>query len=282
MTEATPGRGLAFYLDLYRAQLKVGMALMLQYRFAVLIWGVWGFVGPLISLAVWSAATQARGGAVANAETGASFSQADFAAYFLVYMIFSHLTMSWDVFEFGFRIRSGSLSPHLLKPVHPIHADAASNISFKVVTSSMLLPAWIVLFFLLKPSLTVTPASALLAVPAVLLAGVMRYLWQYALAAVAFWTTRVEAVNQLWFTLDAFLAGRIAPLVLLPGLLGTVAYYSPFRSMAAFPVELFLGRIPPEQVLPGFVLQLFWLAVGVGFFRLMWNAGIKQYSAVGA
>ena len=43
-------RGPSYYWNLYRAQLKVGIALMVQYRFAVLIWGVWGFVGPLISL----------------------------------------------------------------------------------------------------------------------------------------------------------------------------------------------------------------------------------------
>src|SRR4051794_27810892 len=114
-------QGIRFYVDAYRAQLKVGMAVMLQYRFAVLIWGVWGFVGPLISLAVWSATTAARGGAVTNPASGVTFGRADFAAYFLTFMVFSHLTMSWDAFEFGFRVRSGQLSPLLLKPIHPIH-----------------------------------------------------------------------------------------------------------------------------------------------------------------
>lgn len=279
---ATPGFGPRYYLDVWRAHLKVGMALMLQYRFAVLIWGVWGFVGPLISLAVWTAATQARGGAVANAANGVSFDRADFAAYFLTFMIFSHITMSWDAFEFAYRVRSGSLSPHLLKPVHPIHADAANNISFKVVTSGMLLPVWVLLIFLLKPTLPTSGVSLCLAVPALLLAAVMRYVWQYCLAVIAFWTTRVEAVNQLYFTLDAFLSGRIAPLALMPGLLGAAAYYSPFRAMGAFPVELALGRVPPGEVLPGFLLQIAWLAVAFLALRVMWAAGVKQYSAVGA
>ncbi len=282
MSASASSHGPAYWVQLYRANLKVGMALMLQYRFAVLIWGVWGFVGPLISLAVWSAATQAQGGTVTNADTGASLGRADFAAYFIVYMIFSHLTMSWDAFEFALRVRQGSLSPHLLKPVHPIHNDAANNISFKAVTSGMLLPAWILLLILLKPAMTITPLSVLLTLPALVLAGIMRYIWQYALALVAFWTTRIDAVNQLWFTLDAFLAGRIAPLVLLPGLIGAVAYYSPFRAMGAFPVELLLGKVPPGEILPGFLLQLGWLAVGVVVFRLTWAAGIRQYSAVGA
>jgi ABC-2 type transport system permease protein len=279
---AAPLSGPKFYLDAYRAQLKVGMALMVQYRFAVLIWAVWGFVGPLVSLAVWSAATAARGGEVANAARGVAYDRADFAAYFLLFMIFSHLTMSWDAFEFAFRVRSGQLSPHLLKPIHPIHGDACRNASFKLVTSSMLLPVWILLFLILKPSPPESPLSLLLAVPALLLAAVMRYVWQYALAIIAFWTTRIEAVNQLYFSLDAFLSGRVAPLTLLPGALGVIGYYSPFRSMGAFPVELALGRVPPGEILPGFLLQLVWLAAAVVVFRLLWAAGIRQYSAVGA
>src|SRR6185503_12190346 len=98
----------------------------------------------------------------------------------------------------------------------------------------------------------------------------------------AFWTTRVEAINQLYFTLDSFLAGRIAPLALLPGWLGVAAIYTPFRSMGAFPVELALGRVPVDQILAGFVLQLLWLGAGWLAFRLIWAAGVKQYSAVGA
>ncbi|MCC2670065.1 MAG: hypothetical protein K0Q72_2536 [Armatimonadetes bacterium] len=281
MTGPAP-HNLQFYVDAYRANMKTGMAIMLQYRFAVLIWGVWGFVGPLISLAVWTAATQARGGAVSNTASGASYSQADFAAYFLTFMIFSHITMSWDAFEFAFRIRSGTLSSQLLKPLHPIHLDASRNIAFKVVTSGMLLPVWIVLFLILRPTPPTSLSSLLLAIPALLLAAVMRYIFQYALAAIAFWTTRVEALNQLYFAFDAFLSGRIAPLALLPGALAAAAYYSPFRAMGAFPVELALGRVPPGEILPGFIIQLVWLAASVLLLKVVWSAGVKQYSAVGA
>ncbi len=268
------------WLQIYRAQLKAAIAAMLQYRFAVLIWAVWGFVGPLISLAVWSAATAAKGGSVSNG--AAHFSRADFAAYFLVFMIFSHLTMSWDAFEFAFRIRDGQLSPQLLKPMHPIHRDIATNLAFKLVTSSMLLPVWILLFVLFKPTPPANDWQPLLSIPAIVLGGIMRYLWNYCLATIAFWTTRIDAINQLYFTLDSFLSGRIAPLALLPGWLGAAALYSPFRSMISFPVELALGRVPPAQILPGFVLQVVWLGLGILALRKMWDGGIRQYSAVGA
>lgn len=270
-----------YWIEVYRANLRVAIANMLQYRFAILIWAVWGFVGPLISLAVWTAATSARGGNISNGP-GTSFSRADFAGYFLVFMIVSHLTMSWDAFEFAYRVKDGQLSPRLLKPLHPIHIDASYNLGFKLITSTMLLPIWILLFILFKPTPPHSWQQFLLGIPALILAGMMRYIFQYSLAVIAFWTTRVEAINQLYFTMDSFLGGRIAPLSLLPPWLAAASLYSPFRSMAAFPVELFLGRVPPADILPGFGLQIFWLAVSISLLRVLWRAGIRQYSAVGA
>jgi ABC-2 type transport system permease protein len=269
-----------YWLRVYRVNLRVAWALMMQYRFSTLIWAVWGFVGPLISLAVWTAATQARGsGVMGNSQR---FEQADFAAYFLVYMIFGHLTMSWDAFEFAYRVRTGSLSPQLLRPLHPIHADASFNIGFKALTTVLLLPAWLVLFAVLHPTPPTSWANLVLAAPAVLLAGMTRYIWQYALAAIAFWTTRVDAINQLYYVLDSFLAGRIAPIALMPMWLGVLARYTPFYGMGAFPVEVALGRVELLAVAQGLASQMAWLAVGVVVFRMVWSAGVKQYSAVGA
>ncbi len=272
---------MSYWINVYRANLKMAIAQMLAYRFAILIWAVWGFVGPLISLAVWTAVSASNKSGIAGG-SGQSFSRADFAAYYLVFMIFGHLTMSWDAFEFAYRIQDGRLSPKLLKPLHPIHSDIAFNIAFKLCTSAMVMPAWILLFVLLHPTLPTSWIGLILAIPALFLAGALRYILQYALATIAFWTTRVEAINQLFFTVDSFLSGRIAPLSLLPGVMGSVALYSPFRGMGAFPVELALGRIPTAEILPGFALQIVWLSVALVLFRTLWASGIRQYSAVGA
>jgi len=269
-----------YWIAVYRANLKTAIAQMLQYRFGILIWAVWGFVGPLISLAVWTAASASRGGSISGG--GTTYTQHDFAAYFLTFMVVGHLTMSWDAFEFAFRVRDGNLSPRLLKPLNPIHSDLAANIAFKLTTSAMILPAWILLFVMLRPTPPHSLGLFLLGIPAVVLAGLLRYILQYCLALFAFWTTRVEAINELYFALDSFLAGRIAPLALLPAWLAAAAYFSPFRSMGAFPVELLLGRLTGAQIASGFLFQFIWLAVALALFRVMWPAGVRQYSAVGA
>lgn len=271
---------MGYWIAVYRANLKTAIAQMLQYRFGILIWAVWGFVGPLISLAVWTAASAARGGTISNGAV--SFSQRDFSAYFLTFMVVGHLTMSWDAFEFSFRVRDGNLSPRLLKPLNPIHGDLAANIAFKLTTSAMILPAWILLFVMLRPAPPHSAAQFLLGIPAVVLAGLLRYILQYSLALCAFWTTRVEAINELYFALDSFLAGRIAPLSLLPAWMAVAAAFSPFRSMGGFPVELLLGRLTTGQIVSGFAFQLLWIGAALIIFRVMWAAGVRQYSAVGA
>lgn len=269
-----------YWLHVYRVNLRVAWALLMQYRFSTLIWAVWGFVGPLISLAVWTAASQSRNGAIANG--GQSYSGSDFAAYFLVYMVFSHLTMSWDAFEFAYRVRTGSLSPQLLRPLHPIHADASFNMGFKALTSMLLLPAWVLLFVLLRPSIASSWSNMLISVPALVLAALTSYIWQYCLAVIAFWTTRVDAIHQFYFVLDSFLSGRIAPMALMPVWISGIANYTPFYGMGAFPVEVALGRVPPPAAAAGMVVQLVWFIVGLTVFRMLWTAGVKQYSAVGA
>jgi ABC-type uncharacterized transport system permease subunit len=40
--------------------------------------------------------------------------------------------------------------------------------------------------------------------------------------------------------------------------------------------------VPANQILPGFAMQVVWLVAAIGLLRIMWRAGIKQYSAVGA
>lgn len=109
---------MGYWIRMYRASLKIAVASMLQYRMEILIWAIWGFVAPLISLAVWNAAAIARGGTISNG-VGATFKQADFASYFLVSMIFNHIMMSWDAFEFAYRVRDGNLSPPLAEADSP-------------------------------------------------------------------------------------------------------------------------------------------------------------------
>jgi ABC-2 type transport system permease protein len=120
------------------------------------------------------------------------------------------------------------------------------------------------------------------AIPALVLAFLLRFLLEWTLAQAAFWTTRVSAINQSYFVMMLFLSGQVAPLALFPPWLQTIAFILPFRWTLGFPVELLLGRLTPAEALIGLGVQAAWVALAYVLMRIVWRAGIRLYSAVGA
>ncbi len=196
--------------ELYVQQFKTSLASMLQYRASLVIWLIGHVLEPLIYLVVWSAVSRSSGGSVGG------YGAADFAAYFIVLMLVNHVTYTWIMYEYEYRVRHGSLSLALLRPVHPLHADLADNVSSKIVTLPLILAAAVALGLLFHPAFSISPWAAAAFLPALFLAFLVRFLLEWTLALAAFWTTRVSAVNQTYFVALLFLSGQMAPLTLLP------------------------------------------------------------------
>lgn len=263
-------------LDAYRAYFRTQFATQLQYRAALMIWLIGLVLEPVIYLVVWTTVARSSGGSVQGYAVG------DFAAYFIVLMWVNHLTFTWIYWEYEWRIRQGMFSPLLLRPIHPIHKDIADNVTYKIITLVVMVPATVGLALAFDPVLR-PPAWAVLAfIPALVLAFAVRFLVEWTLAMAAFWVTRVSAINELYFIAFLFLAGRLAPLALFPAWLQLLATLLPFRWVLAFPVELLLGRLTPAETAIGFAAQAIWLALCLGLLRVVWRVGIRRYSAVGA
>jgi len=260
----------------YRQQMKTSFAAMLQYRAALVIWLISQVLDPVIYLIVWTTVTAASGGEVGG------YSRGDFAAYFLALMLVNNITYSWIMHEYEYRVREGTLSAALLRPVHPIHADIADNLSSKMISTPMMLVLAISLGFIFRPEIRLVPWALAAFVPAVALAFVLRFLIEWTLALAAFWTTRVSALNQTYYVALLFLSGQVAPLSLFPGFVQAIGLALPFRWMIAFPLDLLLGNLTVGETLVGFGAQMAWIGVGLVLVRVAWRAGVRQYSAVGA
>ena len=260
--------------DLYRAEFRTSLATMFQYRAALVIWLISQVLDPVIYLIVWSTVAEASGGSVAGYTTG------DFAAYFIVLMVVNHLTYTWIMWEYEYRVREGTLSAALLRPVHPIHADIAENLSSKIVSTPGILVAAVILGLIFHPTFHFVGWAALAFVPAVALAFLLRFFVEWTLALAAFWTTRVNALNQMYFVAMLFLSGQVAPLTLFPPAVQILAALLPFRWMISFPLELLLGNLTTQEMLIGFAAQAAWIAIGLVLLRLVWRAGVRVYSAV--
>jgi viologen exporter family transport system permease protein len=262
--------------DLYVQQFKTTFASMVQYRASLFIWMIGHVLEPLVYLVVWSVVSEGGGGSVAD------YTTAQFAGYFIMLMLVENVSYTWIMYEYDYRVREGMLSPALLRPVHPIHIDIADNISSKAITLPFMMIVAMLLSLIFHPSIAPQPWALAAALPALVLAFLLRFLLEWTLAQAAFWTTRVSAINQSYFVLVLFLSGQVAPLSLFPRAIQIVANILPFRWMLGFPVELLLGRLTPTQAAIGIGAQAVWVILAYGLMRLVWKAGIRLYSAVGA
>jgi ABC-2 type transport system permease protein len=262
--------------DLYRAYFRMAIALNLQYRMAMLIWLIGMIVEPLMYLVVW------RTVAIYNEGSVSGYSAGDFSAYFIVTMLVNHVTFSWIMWEYDYRIRTGEFSSTLLKPIHPIHKDIAENLGYKLLTLLVIGPTAALLAWLFQPTFTLQSWAILAFGPVLITAFFMRFLLEWALAMAAFWTTRIGAINQAYMVLLLFFSGRLAPLDLFPDFVQTIANLLPFRWMISFPVRLLLGQLSVQEMLIGFAAQLLWLGIGYALIRIVYRAGIKRYAAFGS
>lgn len=221
-------------------------------------------ITPLLGLAVWSAALPGS---------------ADVSTYYVALLAVQLMTVSYEHHTFSNGIYAGDVSHELLKPHPVVLSTLGGNLALRV---------WHLLFGLPLIGVTAVVAgvafdlrSVLLAVPALLLAGALRFLFTYLLALSAFWSQRAHGVVGFGETLIFLLGGVAAPVPLLPEALRPWVAALPFRAMLGFPAEVASGSLSGAQVLQGYGWQALWTAVFAALVAVAWRSGVRRYTAVG-
>jgi ABC-2 type transport system permease protein len=245
----------------------------MQHRSFFFILAFSWMIQPLVFLFVW--ATAAGDGVLGGLTRDAIIT------YYLALILVNQLTYAQTNWTVGDLIRGGDMNRLLLYPMSPLYNTLAAEIAGKVVYMTFITPVALLLALWLKPAFNVTAVAMLAFIPALLMAWLLRFLWGYWLALLAFWATRADALLAVQDALVFLLGGQVAPVTLLPDGLRLAAILLPFRYMAAFPAELLAGALDGRQIMFGLAMQAFWLAITVMLYRLMWRYGVRRYTAVG-
>jgi ABC-2 type transport system permease protein len=263
------------YLDFFLTSAKIAIAEQFQYRVANYLYMIGMVAEPVIYLVVWSTVAQQQGGSIGG------FTPGDFAAYYIVWTLVRNMNIVFTPWGWEERIREGTFSGLLLRPLHPLHHDIAFFAGWKLVVIILWLPLAALLTLLFRPTATIEPLDVLVFAIAIWGAYLIRTLNQSSLGMVTFWTTRVGPVFDIYFTTELLLSGRLVPLSLMPPWVQTVANVLPFKWTFGYPIEALVGDLPAEQLLGGLAMQLFWIIVGAVVVRTLFRFAVRRYSAVG-
>ena len=253
------------------------LANMTAYRAEIVIWML-AVAVPLIMMAVWIGKAQAGGGTVGGLDTR------EFAAYFLAAWLAQQSTVSWVAWELDMDIRQGNLSPKLLRPLDPFWEFLMQHLTERFVRVPLVI-GLVLIGLLLAPAGTVlTPGleATLLFMLSVTLAFLIRFMIDYIIGILAFWTEQALAFDETYFILATFLAGGFAPLELFPTAVRNFVEWTPFPYVVYYPAKILTGQLPASDTARVFAVQLAWVLSLVLLRQVMWRVGLKKYGAVGA
>ena len=264
-------------LRFYLAMARVGVIGQFQYRVAAYFYMIGMVTEPIIYLVVWSSiARHSPGGAVDG------YTPATFAAYYIVWTLVRNINIVFTPFGWEERIREGTLSAHLLQPLHPIHRDLAEFAGTKVTTVVLWIPIAVGLSIAFHPALHPSPLQVVVFLIAIWGAYLIRSLALWVLGMVTFWTTRVGALFEAYFLAELMLSGRLVPMALMPHWVQSLSWALPFRWTFGFPITALVGPVSNRDLGIGLAMQAMWIAVWAVVVTVVWRRGVRRFTAVGA
>lgn len=179
-------------------------------------------------------------------------------------------------------IRHGGLNRILTRPLNDRLYRFSIYLSHKLLHSVMRIGPVVVVILCLPNLFTFQPSVDWMYLPlAAIMALILQFSFSYLVAMIAFWWLEIWGILFLKRLAVSFLAGAWMPLTLFPEPVAAVFQWLPFHYMVFFPIQLVLGKIPPEAVRTGLLTQAGWILIFTLLGQLVWSRGMRQYSAAG-
>jgi ABC-2 type transport system permease protein len=262
------------YANLYWTLARQGMQVQFQYRAANYFSMIGLVVEPLVYLVVWSTIARQSGGSVGGYTPGG------FAAYYIAWTLVRNMNIAFTPAGWEERIREGTMSFHLVRPVHPVHYDIGIFAGWKIVVIELWIPNAVVLALIFHPTLMTGVEQGIVFFIAIWMAFLLRSLLLWSLGLITFWTTRASALFEVYFYSELLLSGRVLPVSLLPRWAQTIGDFLPFRWSFGYPITALVGPISRAELYLGLLAQLAWIAGAALIVAVVWRRAVKHFTAV--
>jgi len=193
-------------------------------------------------------------------------------AYILLAFIFSPLTHTDVIWEFGTNIREGMIIHHLLRPINfqgMNYAQSLGNLVTSLILQAPMAVVAVVVFGLRFPADLWTWMAFIVSA---ILGFTVIFFFYWFLACFTFYTTEIWGLGVLIEGMNFFLSGALVPLIMMPEWLRTVVLSIPFAQALAVPVGLLTGITPLSEAPRVWLIQLLWIIgmwlISTLFFRV--------------
>ncbi|MCL4397760.1 ABC-2 family transporter protein [Patescibacteria group bacterium] len=209
----------------------------------------------------------------------APYNQVTIGFYFLLVAAVSTLT-GFDTQGVSQDIREGDITQHILKPINYMWIRFFNSLPDKflkvTVAVAIIATLWLLGFRL---DINLFEATAFMVVLALAMLG--NYLIYFTSGLLSFWTMQTLGLTLLVSIGSSLVSGSVIPLELVPPLFIAISKVLPFRYFLFFPVQILLGKVPPEQIITGILIQIIWIVTLYLLSILVWKRGIRRLEAVG-
>jgi ABC-2 type transport system permease protein len=210
------------------------------------------------------------------------YQRSEMITYILLVSILQSLILATYWNGLAETVYSGKLSKELLKPLNIYLylwsyevADKLQNFFFVILESLLLMVVF-------QPILSIPNLVTLFVfVLWVLLAMMLHFAITILFGTLGFWTPDIWAPKFLFFIFVDFTAGKLFPLDILPPTLIKLLYLTPFPYLSYAQTRLFLGKMTPHDIVTNTVALIFWVTISWLVTHLIWQRGLKDYTAAG-
>ena len=251
----------------------------LAYRLNLFLEVMGGIIMMLVVIALWYTIFKGLG-----KETIGDFTLAQMITYLIgAGIINSFLWAASQGDEINDDINSGDLSNYLVKPVNVVGYWLTRDACRKFMTFLLGVAEFIIILFFFKNFL-VGPSSFIhlvLALAAIIIASLIHFIIFYLFSVIAFWLEQTWGTRFVIRVVMEIATGSLIPLSLFPGTWQTIVNILPFKYLVYFPLQIYLGKIPLNQISYEFLIALAWLAAFIIIGVFVWKRGVRHYAAEG-
>jgi len=225
----------------------------------------------LVKIFLWQAIINGT-----SSESG--FAKSQVITYFILVFIVSQVTDI--VLEYATKIRTGTLSNDLIKPINPVGQELTRVLASKAIVLVKFIPVSISLIIIYH-NYFIFPHINAWSILFLIMGFFIAFNIQLAIHNLAFWMTDVSALNYILVTIFNVFTGSLIPYDFLPKFVKDIFELLPFKFYVHAPVSALMRQLDANQIYNYILLGLAYAALLSLFNYILFKSGIKKYTAMG-